>query len=86
MLVRRGEQRRKPLAQRGAGGGAARVNGDDAAARIGEREQVGAADLPEFEGAVLDGAVVAAGQERLEGGQFGKQGVLAVQGAEPLGL
>ena len=72
--------------KRWAGGVVLRIGGDYSAGSVREREEVAAAELPELDGAILDGEVVAAGHQSLERGQIGKKRVLAIERTQALGL
>src|ERR1051325_3908602 len=62
------------------------IRGYDASAGVGKCKKVRAADIPEFDRAVLDGEIISAGHQRFESGQFGEEGIFALECCEALVL
>src|SRR5215472_2151041 len=72
--------------KRSPGGVISRVGRDHSSGAICEREEVASAELPELDGAILDGEVITAGHQGLERGQIGEKRVFTVERAQPFCL
>src|SRR6185503_5412364 len=82
----RREDDRKPLTKTRILLGSFGVGNDDASIGIREGKEVGTADLPEWDSAILYGEIISACHQSFQSGQFGEKGVLTLESSETLVL